>query len=80
MGDNLSELPPPPEPKKEETPDEAPGNAEDPVEFGGDYGQSDQRDQTSPEGQPEVSADGEADAVPEGQDPDGTAREAPAVP
>jgi hypothetical protein len=80
MGDDLKQLPPPPEPKQEETPTEAPGDAEDPVEFGGDYAQDSDRNQADSEEQPEVSETREEDALPEGQDPDGAARETSAVP
>ena len=81
MGDDLSTLPPPPEPK-EKAPEETPSpEAEGPQEFGGDYGEaSDVGNQAAQEGRPAGHEGGSSDPVSEGQDADGASRQASALP
>jgi len=87
MGDDLSQLPPPPEvpaepEPKEETSEETPGDkAEGPTEFGGDYAKdSDLGNEANPQGQSEGETDSSSPEVPEGQDADGSTRETSALP
>jgi hypothetical protein len=76
LGMPLKEMPPPPKPKAVEPSAEAPDQeAEGPQEFGGDYAQGqdgDCRDETVGQSQPQDSEESKADAMPEGQDTDGT--------
>ena len=68
MGQDLSELPPAPEPVKEEDVVSASALGEDADEFGGDYeSQSDLGDAESSEGEPENEARHESAPVPEVQ-------------
>jgi hypothetical protein len=81
MGDDLDSLPPPPEPKQEETPEETPdAEVEGPQEFGGDYAEgSGLGNEAASQEQSEGKTDSSPDEVPEGQDADEATRQAPAV-
>ena len=80
MGVPLEDLPPPPITElveEENIAAPAPEEGEGAIEFGGDYGEgqtADRGDETTEEGQSEGDASSAPDAVPEGQDLDGSVR------